>query len=69
MITKKQLGDNLRHYRNKAGLSQMELSFELECEQCSVSEWETGKHWPRLETVLKLCEIFCCTPDDLLLDS
>lgn len=38
----------LAKLRSKAGLTQRQLSFEINVTENTVSAWETGKHEPRL---------------------
>ena len=68
MITKHQLGANIRHYRLKAGLTQEDLDHMLgyNSESFSVSRWENGKNYPRTEKLLLLIDALGIEPNDLM---
>lgn len=51
---KEKLASNARAARERAGLSQSELADRAGVTQATVSGIETGRHLPRLSSVLKL---------------
>lgn len=55
----------LKDFRNKARLSQRELAELLQMTQANYWLWEKGKSFPNAKQIIKLCEIFKCTPNDL----
>lgn len=55
----------LKDFRNKARLSQRELADLLQMTQANYWLWEKGKSFPNAKQIIKLCEIFKCTPNDL----
>ncbi|MGC1853698.1 MAG: helix-turn-helix transcriptional regulator [Solirubrobacterales bacterium] len=59
-------GENLKHYRKKAGLSQEELASMTEVHRTQVSQLERAKHLPRLDTFVKLVGALGIPPEDLL---
>ena len=50
--------DVILELRNKAGLSQDELAERVYVTRQAVSNWETGKTQPDIETLTRLAEIF-----------
>ena len=48
------IGEQIRNYRKKAGLSQKELGQKLGVSQQHIAQYETGKRMPKLETVKKI---------------
>ncbi len=59
-------GQKLTDIRKKLGLTQEELAAELFVTRQTVSNWETGKNYPDLNTILKLSEIFGISLDEML---
>lgn len=45
----------LRHFRKKAGLTQVEAAELSEITQAAISQFEDGESWPHKETVFRLC--------------
>jgi transcriptional regulator with XRE-family HTH domain len=46
-------------------IRQYELAERVGVTRVAVSQWERGIVKPRYEHVVKLCEIFNCSPEDL----
>ena len=62
------LGNNIKRYRMKAGLTQDELAELLELEYpATISRLESGRHWIRLYNLVKMAMVLHCTVDDLLI--
>lgn len=57
------LKDTARKFR---GWSLYKLAQELELDTKTVYGWSNGVITPTLSTLLRLCEILGCTPNDLL---
>jgi transcriptional regulator with XRE-family HTH domain len=55
----------LKEYREKLKLSQRDVAKMMEITQAYYWYWEKGKNFPNANQILKLCEIFRCTPNDL----
>lgn len=55
----------LKKYREKANLTQLELSKMLNVTQSHYSRWENGSRIPDAKQILKLCEVLSCSPNDL----
>ncbi len=60
------LGEKLYFYRTRAGLSQGELAERLEVSRQSVSKWETGNSVPELDKLIRICEVYGITLDELV---
>ena len=48
------IGENIRHARQKAGLTQKELGEKLGISQAAVGQFESDKANPKIETLLKI---------------
>lgn len=58
--------NNIRYFREKAGLTQGQLAKKMGVALDSVSRYENGKREPRASDLRHMAEIFACTVDDLL---
>lgn len=56
---------HLKEFRETAKLSQREISSLLDIAQAHYWKWEKGKSFPNAKQIIRLCEIFKCTPNDL----
>ena len=61
MLTK-----NLKHYREKAKLSQKDIAAMLPMSQQGYAKYETGKSSPNPETLAKIAQILNCNIEDLI---
>lgn len=59
-------GKIIKEYRLKNKLTQEELSQKIGFDTKYISQIETGRYMGTIITMLKLCEIFGVTPNDLL---
>lgn len=59
------LSDNIRLYRERAGMYQSELGRILGVSAQAVSKWEVGKSEPDQASILKMCQIFECSANQL----
>lgn len=59
------LSENLKKYRNKAGLSQLKLAKELNMTQQGYANYETGRASPDPERLAKIAIILNCNMEDL----
>lgn len=48
------IGEQIRNYRKKAGISQKELGERLEVSQQHIAQYENGKRIPKVETLEKI---------------
>lgn len=58
--------NKLKQLRQKNGLAQAELAARINVSQSTVAMWETGKAYPRVESLIKLAKIFGCSVSDLI---
>ena len=58
--------DNLQHLRATRNMTQEQLAMLLGVSRQSVTKWEAEKSYPEMDKLLKLCQIFECTLDDLV---
>lgn len=61
------LGTRIKALRNEAKLSQRAFASALGTTQQIVFNWEHDKFSPSLDHLMKICNLFNCTPNDLLL--
>lgn len=62
----KKLNENIRAFRIYCNLTQQDLSEALGKSKNVISNWERGDNSPSQDEILKLCQIFTCTPNQLL---
>lgn len=60
------LGERICQYRVERRLSQQEVAEKLEVSRQSVSKWETDGAVPELDKLVKLCELFEVSLDELV---
>lgn len=60
-------GLNLRHLRKTRNIEREELATHFNLHLSSISHWETGKHLPKVEDVIRVAEYFDVSVDELLL--
>ena len=60
------LGERICQYRVQRHLSQQEVAEKLEVSRQSVSKWETDGSVPELDKLVKLCELFEVSLDELV---
>ena len=58
--------NNLLLYRKQANMTQKELASKLNVSINNIGHWEKGRTEPNIDTLLKICEIFDISLDDLL---
>lgn len=62
----KELPRRIKVERAKNDMKQSDLAERLGINQCQVSHWEAGGNIPTLYYILKICEIFKISPNELL---
>ena len=62
------IGEKITQLRLSANISQEELADELNISRQSVSKWEMDQAMPQIDKVLRICEIFGISTDELLHD-
>lgn len=60
------LRTNLQYLRAQKGMSQSQLAARLDVSRQSVAKWEAEKSYPEMEKLIKICEIFECSMDELV---
>ena len=60
------LGETIRSIRTEKGMSQGDLADALDVSRQSVSKWETDASVPELDKLVKMCDLFGVTADDLI---
>jgi len=65
----RRLGQNLAHYRRRAGLTQEQLAEHIEVEIATVSRYETGATLPSLVTLEALAALLHTTIAELLTEA
>lgn len=58
--------NNLQHLRATHSMTQEQLAMMLGVSRQSVTKWEAERAYPEMDKLLKLCQIFDCTLDDLV---
>lgn len=58
--------DNLIHLRAENHMTQERLAMMLGVSRQSVTKWEAEKSYPEMDKLIKMCQIFDCTLDDLV---
>lgn len=58
--------DNLQHLRATRNMTQEQLAMLVGVSRQSVTKWEAEKAYPDIDKLLKLCDIFGCTLDELV---
>lgn len=60
------LGERIYKYRIEKNFSQLDLAEALEVSRQSVSKWETDASVPDLDKLVKLCDLFGVSMDELV---
>ena len=58
--------NNLQHLRATRNMTQEQLAMLLGVSRQSVTKWEAEKSYPEMDKLLKMCQIFDCSLDDLV---
>lgn len=58
--------ENLIHLRAANNMTQEQLAMMLGVSRQSVTKWESEKSYPEMDKLLKMCQVFGCTLDDLV---
>lgn len=60
------LGEKIRTYRTRAGMTQEELAAKLFVTRAAVSKWETDKGYPGIDSLRLIAKQFSVTLDELV---
>lgn len=63
---KLEVGAQIKKYRSNMGISQEELAEKVYVSRQTVSNWETGKNYPDIRSVLLLSSVFNVSLDQLI---
>lgn len=58
--------ENLQHMRAAHNMTQEQLAMLLGVSRQSVTKWESEKSYPEMDKLLRMCQIFDCTLDELV---
>ncbi|EDN8189358.1 helix-turn-helix domain-containing protein [Listeria monocytogenes] len=61
-----EVGVQIKKYRSNMGISQEELAEKIYVSRQTVSNWETGKNYPDIHSVLRLSLLFNTSLDQLI---
>ena len=59
------IGNNIKHLRTEAGLTQRVLAYKLQISIQAVSKWEQGKSYPDVTMLPQIAKIFSVSIDRL----
>lgn len=60
------IGNNLYGFRKKMGLTQEEVAERANLSSRTYADMERGSVNIRMETLLRICQVICITPNDIL---
>lgn len=63
---KKRIGKKIKDLRMQKGITQEKLAQKLDVDYKTISLWECGKAYPQKQNLIKICEYFNISYDDLL---
>ena len=66
MVTKVSVGSKVKKFREKSGLSQMQIAMFLGVDQSYISKCEKEERQFNMDLLEKLCDLFGCTITDLI---
>lgn len=58
--------NKLKALRQARNLTQAELAKLIDVDRTTVAQWEAGKNYPRVDTLIKLAQVLRCNVDTLL---
>ncbi|MEG2024847.1 MAG: helix-turn-helix transcriptional regulator [Gordonibacter sp.] len=59
--------DNMRHLRATRNMTQEQLAMLLGVSRQSVSKWEAERAYPEMDKLIRMCALFECTLDELVM--
>ena len=65
-VTLMEIGSIIRNARNNAKLSQEQAAEALGVSRQTISNWETGKSYPDIISVIRMSELYSVSLDHLL---
>ena len=64
-MNKKEIGKQLKYFRQKAGLTQAELAEKININEKQISKIESGKHFPTFDNFIKILDVLNIKLKDL----
>ena len=61
-----EISNQIKNRRTAAGISQEELAERIFISRQTLSNWETGKTYPDINSLLRLSEVFHVSLDELV---
>lgn len=61
-----EFSEHLKYYRKQKGLTQLALAEKLHVHQSDCCKWESGKCYPKVSVLMKICEVLEVTPNQML---
>ncbi|WP_078379223.1 helix-turn-helix domain-containing protein [Sutcliffiella halmapala] len=62
----KNIGENIRQYRERANLTTNELALKLRVGTATIEKYESGQHVPDVQTILKISTVLDVPASELL---
>lgn len=66
MIDQRELGHLIKELREKKGMTQLEMAARLNLSDRTISKWETGRGYPDITFLERICELFSLSVTELL---
>ena len=57
---------HIKRFRTECRMTQKELAKAVNKSYVTIQSWEKGTSYPNAESILDMCDLFDCTPNDLL---
>lgn len=58
--------ENLQYLRSTRDMSQADLAQHLDVSRQSVAKWEAEKSYPEMDKLIRICDLFDCSLDELV---
>lgn len=58
--------ENLQYLRSTRDMSQADLAQQLDVSRQSVAKWEAEKSYPEMDKLIRICDLFECSLDELV---
>lgn len=66
MTTQQIIGETLAKLRERRGLTRGDIAEGVSVTNQTVAAWESGRHGPSVDLLMKICELLGATPNDLV---
>lgn len=68
MDGEERLGERIRQRRLRRAMSQTDLALDVGTHQARVSDWERGKYYPSIHSLMSIAKALKCRVGDLLME-